>query len=105
MNVEILTALDVDNGAKGNKCPDNLGEPSDLEEASSVTSNDPIPYKAYFWTTQGSAFYYVHITSSSGNSDAKFEMTLSDINVARLTSYDAETTSRKSYLRTKAYNR
>jgi len=101
VNVEILTALDVDDGSSGDECPDDLEEPSDLEEASSVTSDAPIPYKSYFWTAQGSAFYYVHITSSSGDSDAKFEMTL---DVARFTSNDAETTSRKSYLRAKAAN-
>ncbi|KAL3776367.1 hypothetical protein ACHAW5_004242 [Stephanodiscus triporus] len=64
---------------------------------SGICEDDDIPLEAYFWTAQGSASYYVHITSSSGNSDEKFFMTL----VAG-TSYDEETSPRKSYLRKKA---
>jgi hypothetical protein len=76
VKAEILAALDVDDNANGDKCPNNLEEPGDLSKTSGMSHDDPIPSKGYFWTAQGSASYYIHITSSSGNSDAKFEMEL-----------------------------
>jgi len=81
VRVDILMALDDEDNEYGEKCPADLKAPSDLDEASSVSSEDPIPAYSYFWTAQASAIYYVHVTSTSGGSDAKFEMTLRDINV------------------------
>ncbi len=76
VHVDILMALDGEDNGYDEKCPDDLVAPNDLEGISGVSSEDPIPSSAYFWTAQASAIYYVHVTSASGDSDAKFEMTL-----------------------------
>jgi hypothetical protein len=101
VHVDILMTLDGEDNGYDEKCPDDLEAPNDLEGITSVTSEDPIPSSAYFWTAQASAIYYVHVTSASGDSDAKFKMTLRDKH-GRV-NYDIPgMISRKSYLRANA---
>ena len=76
VHVDILMALDGEDNGYDEKCPDDLETPNDLEGISGVSSEDPIPSYAYGWTAQASAIYYVHVMSASGDSKAKFYLTL-----------------------------
>ena len=79
VHVDILMALDGEDNGYDKKCPDDLETPNDLEGVSGISSKDPIPSYAYYWSAQVSAIYYVHVTSARGDSDVNFKMMLRDI--------------------------
>ena len=93
--------LDGKDNGYDEKCANALEVPDVVVGTDIVTSEDPIPSYAYGWTAQAAAIYYVHVTLASGDSDAKFKMTLRDKH-GRV-NYDIPgMISRKSYLRANA---
>ena len=68
--------LDGKDNGYDEKCANALEVPDVVVGTDIVTSEDPIPSYAYGWTAQAAAIYYVHVMSASGDSKAKFYLTL-----------------------------